>query len=467
YLKYFFSIYPFSACYCHPSSFLLSLDTKIPTKSNYNPNSTPSFLFYFLQVTVPPHRTYSSSLISFTCDHTHTTTTAASPFHTASSSARHRRLLLFSGVQEPLPCPGHAAAGAGQGQAAAEAQAAQAQAQAAQAGAGAEHALGAGARPDGRPVRHGAPRPLVLRHRLLAGLRVLPPVPFAAAAGGARASEVVAAAHAAHRAAPLTQQPQQGDEEGGAAGAAMAAEEVEGDDDDDDGGGGVHHVWYIRTVGLDERAIAAITALVYDAKKTGGGIGLAGGGGGGGGGSCAVCLTEFRDGETLRLLPRCRHAFHRGCIDTWLRAHVNCPLCRAPVQISDKSAAAAAAAAANAAPGAAVPGGAPAPNPRNAAAAEADRGELQGSPERGVRRAASMVTLPRRPWPEVSLRSPASNSGRMGEMGLAKIARLMKFSEVLEMAGIGATRSVSFGGHGRSGQSAAAGAGNNADEISR
>uniref|UniRef100_A0A0E0F7I1 RING-type E3 ubiquitin transferase n=1 Tax=Oryza meridionalis TaxID=40149 RepID=A0A0E0F7I1_9ORYZ len=271
--------------------------------------------------------------------------------------------------------------------------------------------------------------------------------------------------------APLTQQPQQGDEEGGAAGAAMAAEEVEGDDDDDDddGGGGVHHVWYIRTVGLDERAIAAITALVYDAKKTGGGIGLAGGGGGG---SCAVCLTEFRDGETLRLLPRCRHAFHRGCIDTWLRAHVNCPLCRAPVQISDKSAAAAAAAAAaNAAPGAAaaVPGGAPAPNPRNAAATEADRGELQGSPERGVRRAASMVTLPRRPWPEVSLRSPASNSGRMGEMGLAKIARLMKFSEVLEMAGIGATRSVSFGGHGRSGQSAAAAAagGNNADEISR
>uniref|UniRef100_A0A0E0MH49 RING-type E3 ubiquitin transferase n=1 Tax=Oryza punctata TaxID=4537 RepID=A0A0E0MH49_ORYPU len=266
--------------------------------------------------------------------------------------------------------------------------------------------------------------------------------------------------------APLTQ-PQQEDEEGGAAGAGagaavVAAEEVEGDDD----GGGVHHVWYIRTVGLDERAIAAITALVYDAKKTGGGIGLAGGGGGG---SCAVCLTEFRDGETLRLLPRCRHAFHRGCIDTWLRAHVNCPLCRAPVQVSDKSAAAVAAATAgNAAPGAAaaVPGGAPAPNPRNATASVTDRGEHQGLPERGVRRAASMVTLPRRSWPEVSLRSPASNSGRMGEMGLAKIARLMKFSEVLEMAGIGATRSVSFG-HGRSGQSAAAVAGNNADEISR
>lgn len=84
-------------------------------------------------------------------------------------------------------------------------------------------------------------------------------------------------------------------------------------------------------LGVSVVLLAAITALVYDAKKTGGGIGLAGGGGGGGGGSCAVCLTEFRDGETLRLLPRCRHAFHRGCIDTWLRAHVNCPLCRSDV----------------------------------------------------------------------------------------------------------------------------------------
>ncbi|XP_040384667.1 RING-H2 finger protein ATL54-like [Oryza brachyantha] len=259
--------------------------------------------------------------------------------------------------------------------------------------------------------------------------------------------------------APLTtQQQQQHDEEGGpAAGVlpAVAAAEEEGDDD-----GGVHHVWYIRTVGLDERAIAAITALVYDAKKSGGGVGLAGGGGSGGG-SCAVCLTEFRDGETLRLLPRCRHAFHRGCIDTWLRAHVNCPLCRAPVQVADKSSAAAA----NAVPGTgtAVAGGQPAPNPRDAAAPETDRGELQALPERGVRRATSMVTLPRQPWLDVTLRSPASNSGRMGEMGLAKIARLMKFSEVLEMAGIGATRSVSFGRR-RSDQSAA---GTNSGEISR
>ena len=28
------------------------------------------------------------------------------------------------------------------------------------------------------------------------------------------------------------------------------------------------------------------------------------------------------------LLPKCNHAFHISCIDTWLRSHTNCPLCR-------------------------------------------------------------------------------------------------------------------------------------------
>ncbi|XP_047077757.1 E3 ubiquitin-protein ligase Os04g0590900-like [Lolium rigidum] len=43
---------------------------------------------------------------------------------------------------------------------------------------------------------------------------------------------------------------------------------------------------------------------------------------------CSVCLGEFRDGESLRLLPKCSHAFHLPCIDTWLKSHSNCPLCR-------------------------------------------------------------------------------------------------------------------------------------------
>lgn len=44
---------------------------------------------------------------------------------------------------------------------------------------------------------------------------------------------------------------------------------------------------------------------------------------------CAVCLSEFDDDETLRLLPKCSHVFHLDCIDTWLASHVTCPVCRA------------------------------------------------------------------------------------------------------------------------------------------
>ncbi|XP_061371768.1 RING-H2 finger protein ATL11-like [Gastrolobium bilobum] len=44
---------------------------------------------------------------------------------------------------------------------------------------------------------------------------------------------------------------------------------------------------------------------------------------------CAVCLNEFEDNETLRLIPKCSHVFHPECIDAWLATHSTCPVCRA------------------------------------------------------------------------------------------------------------------------------------------
>ncbi|CAD6265109.1 unnamed protein product [Miscanthus lutarioriparius] len=49
------------------------------------------------------------------------------------------------------------------------------------------------------------------------------------------------------------------------------------------------------------------------------------------GAECAVCLADFRDGERLRVLPPCLHAFHIDCIDAWLQSAASCPLCRAAV----------------------------------------------------------------------------------------------------------------------------------------
>lgn len=81
-----------------------------------------------------------------------------------------------------------------------------------------------------------------------------------------------------------------------------------------------HPIWYIRTVGLDPSVISSIEIVKYE--KGGGLIE---------GTDCSVCLSEFEENESLRLLPKCNHAFHIPCIDTWLRAHTNCPMCRAQI----------------------------------------------------------------------------------------------------------------------------------------
>ncbi|XP_020182401.1 RING-H2 finger protein ATL78-like [Aegilops tauschii subsp. strangulata] len=46
---------------------------------------------------------------------------------------------------------------------------------------------------------------------------------------------------------------------------------------------------------------------------------------------CAICLSEFVDGEKVRVLPLCRHGFHVRCVDAWLVSHGSCPTCRRPV----------------------------------------------------------------------------------------------------------------------------------------
>ncbi|OAY22493.1 RING-H2 finger protein ATL8 [Manihot esculenta] len=43
---------------------------------------------------------------------------------------------------------------------------------------------------------------------------------------------------------------------------------------------------------------------------------------------CAICLTEFTNGDEIRVLPQCGHGFHVNCIDMWLGSHSSCPSCR-------------------------------------------------------------------------------------------------------------------------------------------
>ncbi|KAG8059041.1 hypothetical protein GUJ93_ZPchr0002g24994 [Zizania palustris] len=47
--------------------------------------------------------------------------------------------------------------------------------------------------------------------------------------------------------------------------------------------------------------------------------------------ACAICLTDLEPGDRVRVLPKCNHGFHVGCVDRWLLARSTCPTCRQPL----------------------------------------------------------------------------------------------------------------------------------------
>lgn len=44
---------------------------------------------------------------------------------------------------------------------------------------------------------------------------------------------------------------------------------------------------------------------------------------------CSICLANLVNGEKVKVLPSCKHAFHPDCVDLWLSSQSSCPLCRA------------------------------------------------------------------------------------------------------------------------------------------
>jgi len=44
--------------------------------------------------------------------------------------------------------------------------------------------------------------------------------------------------------------------------------------------------------------------------------------------SCFICMEKYECNEFKRLLPSCKHYFHKKCIDRWLKNKASCPVCR-------------------------------------------------------------------------------------------------------------------------------------------
>ncbi|CAL5001843.1 unnamed protein product [Urochloa decumbens] len=97
--------------------------------------------------------------------------------------------------------------------------------------------------------------------------------------------------------------------------------------------GQLQQLFHLHDAGVDQSFIDALPVFLYGA--------VVGAGAGGAGKKdpfdCAVCLCEFAGDDRLRLLPKCSHAFHVECIDTWLLSHSTCPLCRRSLLADDFS----------------------------------------------------------------------------------------------------------------------------------
>ncbi|CAO2038920.1 unnamed protein product [Urochloa humidicola] len=71
--------------------------------------------------------------------------------------------------------------------------------------------------------------------------------------------------------------------------------------------------------GIDKAALAAMPVVTFKAGAHGGEPAM----------ECAVCLSAMQDGDAVRALPGCLHAFHSACVDAWLCKRATCPVCRA------------------------------------------------------------------------------------------------------------------------------------------
>ncbi|KAI4351220.1 hypothetical protein L6164_005598 [Bauhinia variegata] len=83
-----------------------------------------------------------------------------------------------------------------------------------------------------------------------------------------------------------------------------------------------------REQGLDETTIHSYPKLLYTQVQNRDSVSSC----------CSICLVDFTEVDELRMLPDCGHLYHLNCVDSWLKLHATCPICRnSPVRASKTS----------------------------------------------------------------------------------------------------------------------------------
>ncbi|KAI3705276.1 hypothetical protein L1987_75511 [Smallanthus sonchifolius] len=98
--------------------------------------------------------------------------------------------------------------------------------------------------------------------------------------------------------------------------------------------GGDHQLMTVSRGGVDDDVLQTFPAFVYsEVMMTNKGDSTVDVNASG----CSICLADYKPADGIRLLPECGHLFHCKCIDTWLKVHPTCPVCRnspLPVKLS-------------------------------------------------------------------------------------------------------------------------------------
>ena len=46
---------------------------------------------------------------------------------------------------------------------------------------------------------------------------------------------------------------------------------------------------------------------------------------------CSICLSQFRAGDIMAMMPKCNHLGHQRCVVNWLSKDARCMVCREPL----------------------------------------------------------------------------------------------------------------------------------------
>ncbi|CAL0319685.1 unnamed protein product [Lupinus luteus] len=80
----------------------------------------------------------------------------------------------------------------------------------------------------------------------------------------------------------------------------------------------IYHPTVVTNTGIKKKALKTFTTVSYSAELNLPSLDS----------ECVICLSEFINGDKVRILPKCNHGFHVRCIDKWLSSHSSCPKCR-------------------------------------------------------------------------------------------------------------------------------------------